>query len=173
MELNGMGKKLMNKNIIYEIKEGRGFIKEFVLSEGFYINGQLNGKGKKYNIVGQLVFEGEYLNGKKHGIGKEYRYGILRFEGEYLYNYKRKGKQYYPDDKLEFEGEFLYSKKWNGKGYYYNEDISYELVNGSGKIKEYDEENNKLQLIFEGEYLKGKKMENVKNIMVILKEITN
>ena len=84
MELNGMGKKLMNKNIIYEIKEGRGFIKEFVLSEGFYINGQLNGKGKKYNIVGQLVFEGEYLNGKKHGIGKEYRYGILRFEGEYL-----------------------------------------------------------------------------------------
>jgi len=74
--LNGIkwnGKKIdENKNIIYEIKEGRGFIKEFALSkilefEGFYINGQLNGKGKEYNIVGQLVFEGEYFNGKSMG----------------------------------------------------------------------------------------------------------
>ena len=54
---------------------------------------------------------------------------------------------------MEYEGEFLYDRKWNGKGYDENGNIIYELVNGNGKVKEYD--NN--ILIFEGEYLNGKK----------------
>ena len=100
------------------------------------------------------MFEGEYLNGKPNGKGKEYYYdGKLCFEGEYLYDFKIKGK-FYTKETLEYEGEFLYNKKWNGKGYDENGNILYELINGNGKVKEYDEEG---QLKFEGEYLNGKK----------------
>ena len=53
-------------NIIYELKNGTGKVKE-------------------YDYNGQLKFEGEYLNGKRNGKGKEYYYnGNLKFEGEYL-----------------------------------------------------------------------------------------
>ena len=55
---------------------------------------------------------------------------------------------------MEYEGEFRRGKKWNGKGYDENGNIIYELVNGSGKVKEYD---CKDRLRFEGEYLNGKK----------------
>jgi len=77
----------------------------------------------------------------------------LQFEGEYLYFYKIKGK-FYVNDKLEYEGEFLYDKKWNGKGYDENGNIIYELINGNGKVKEYNYEG---KLVFEGEYLNGKR----------------
>ena len=99
-------------------------------------------------------YEGEYLNGERNGKGKEYyKNGDLEFEGEYLYGYKLKGK-YYIDDYLEYEGEFLYNKKYNGKGYDENGNIIYELINGNGKVKEY---NYKGELEFEGEYLNGKR----------------
>ena len=38
-------------------------------------------------------------------------------------------------------------KKWNGKGYDKNGNIKYELKNGTGKIKEYDNDG---KLLFEG-----------------------
>ena len=53
------------KNIIYELKNGKGLVKE-------------------YDYLGKLKFEGEYLNGLKNGKGKEYYNGKLEFEGEYL-----------------------------------------------------------------------------------------
>ena len=55
---------------------------------------------------------------------------------------------------MEFEGEFLFNKKWNGKGYDENGNIIYELINGNCKVKEYDYDG---YLIFEGEYLNGKR----------------
>ena len=75
---------------------------------------------------------------------------------------------------LEYEGEYLYDKKWNGKGYDENGNIIYELINGTGKVKEYDENGNIIyelnkendnvkgynflgELEFEGEYLNGKR----------------
>ena len=30
-------------------------------------------------------------------------------------------------------------KKWNGKGYDENGNVIYELINGNGKVKEYNE----------------------------------
>jgi len=48
----------------------------------------------------------------------------------------------------------LLKRKWNGIGKDENGNITYELTNGNGKIKEY---NDKGILIFEGEYLNGKK----------------
>ena len=56
---------------------------------------------------------------------------------------------------MEYEGEFLYDKKWNGKGYDENGNIIYELMNGNGKVKEFNSINGELE--FEGEYLNGKK----------------
>ena len=45
-------------------------------------------------------------------------------------------------------------KKWNGKMYNIDGRLDFELYNGNGKIKLYDEIGN---LIFEGEYLNGQK----------------
>ena len=55
---------------------------------------------------------------------------------------------------MEYEGEFRYNRKFNGKGYDTSGNIIYELINGKGKVKEYDD-NGKLE--FEGEYLNGKR----------------
>ena len=57
-------------NIIYELKNGTGKVKE-------------------YNYYGYLEFEGEYLNGLRNGKGKEYKYGELIFEGEYLNGFRK------------------------------------------------------------------------------------
>ena len=68
-----------------------------------------------------------------------------------MFGYKTKGKEYYINDgKLEFEGEYLFDKKYNGKGYDHDGNIIYELLNGKGKVKEYDFDGNPK---FEGEYL--------------------
>ena len=158
LKWNGKGYDALN-NIIYELKDGKGIIKEYdekniLKFKGEYLNGKINGKGKEYYYNGELLFEGDYLNGQRNGKGKKYDWDKLKFEGEYLYDYKLKGK-FYMNGILEYEGEYLYNKKWNGKGYDENGNIIYELINGNGKVKEYNDYNDKL--IFEGEYLNGKR----------------
>ena len=82
--------------IIYELKNGKGKIKEYddngkIKFEGDYFNGERNGKGKEYDFYnGKLTFEGEYINGLRNGKGKEYWKNKLTFEGEYL-NGRRNG----------------------------------------------------------------------------------
>jgi len=109
----------------FEIKEGKGNIKEYDYFEGI------------------LVFEGEYLNGDKNGKGKEYY--------EYL-NGERNGygKEYYFSNKLLFEGEYVKGKIWNGKGYNIDGIVEFEIKEGKGDIKKYDYIEGKLN--FEGEY---------------------
>ena len=65
-----------------------------------------------------------------------------------------KGKNYL-DEKLEYEGYYLYNKKYDGKGYDKNGNIIYELIKGTGKVKEYDYISKRLE--FDGEYLNGEK----------------
>ena len=65
-----------------------------------------------------------------------------------------KGKEY-DCDQLIFEGEYFYGRKWNGKGYDKKGNILYELKNGKGYIKEYEEDEN--YLLFEGEYINGER----------------
>ena len=55
---------------------------------------------------------------------------------------------------MEYEGEFLFDRKYNGKGYDENGNVIYELINGNGKVKEYNVFG---KLEFEGEYLNGKR----------------
>ena len=97
---NGNGYNI-NGNTKFEIKDGKGNIKEYnyydgkLRFEGEYLNGERNGKGKEFNYITKLEFEGEYLKGKRNGLGKEY----------------------YKNDKLKFEGDYLNGNKWNGNGY--------------------------------------------------------
>ena len=56
---------------------------------------------------------------------------------------------------MEYEGEYLYNRKYNGIGYDENGNIIYKLLNGNGNVKEYYDNDGKL--LFEGEYLNGKR----------------
>ena len=76
-----------NGNVIYELHNGNGMVKEYdcledLVFEGEYNKGKRNGKGKEYKY-GQLCYEGEYNKGKRNGKGKEYKNGQLCYMGEY------------------------------------------------------------------------------------------
>ena len=71
---------------------------------------------------------------------------------------------------MEYEGDFLYNKKWNGKGYDENGNVISELINGNGKGKEYDKYG---QLLYEGEYLNGKRHGKGKEYLFIIKIMVN
>ena len=133
---NGKGYD-QNNNIVYELKNGKGYVIE-------------------YNDEGDLEFEGDYLNGKNHGKGKVfYCNGKLEFEIEFLNGkINGKGKEYYADNNIMFEGEYFNGFRYNGKGYDKNNNVVYELKNGKGYAIEYNEY---YKLIFEGEYLYGKR----------------
>ena len=180
LKWNGYGYAPFN-NIIYELKDGKGFVKEYdnhtnaLIFEGEYLLGKRHGKGKEYDEFGKLIFEGNFLNGQRNGKGVEYkgkdfikyigeyingkksgqgkfRYSNkLSFEGEFLYDFVLKGKLFFKG-KLEYEGEFYYNNKLTGKGYDKNGNIIYELVNGTGKTRDFDEEG---RLTFKGEILNG------------------
>ena len=156
------GKGLKDNKLIYEIKDGKGIFRKYfkksnyLLLEGEYINGELNGKCKEYFNSGNLIFEGEYKYGKKWN-GKGYDIdGNIIYE---LNNGKSKGYikllnflDYHMF--LKYEGEILNGDK-NGyfKEYDFLGNIFFEgeYKNGkkNGKGKEYYSNN----LIFEGEYL--------------------
>ena len=167
------------KNILYELKNGKGFVKEYfdrkIQFEGEYLYGLRNGKGKELNF-----YEGNFLNGYKHGKGiRQYsflhsyekfegeflydcrirgklfdRKGKLKFEGEFLNNRRYKGKEYIAG-RLEFEGEYLNGEKWQGKGYDAKGNIIYELNEGKGSIVYYYC-NGDIKFEGEGYFLNGK-----------------
>ena len=98
----------------YIIYEANGNGKEYnkndkLIYEGEYLNGERNGKGKKYYFMGYFIeFEGEYLNGKRNDKGKEYDdfSGYLKYDCEYSDDKRNgKGKEYERNGKLIFEAE--------------------------------------------------------------------
>ena len=144
------------------------------LYEGEFLNGKRNGHGKLFDEeYGKLVYEGEFLNGKFNGKGKLYILDFLIFEGEFLNGMPTIGKGYYPlgkesliiekdgkakeffeNGKLKFEGEYQNGIKWNGTGYDIKGNISYEIKNGKGYIKNYNEVG---KVMIEGNYLSNGK----------------
>ena len=152
------------------------YFDNLLIYEGEFLNGKKHGKGIRYSGKDKIQFEGEYFNGKewigtRHNyngkiinieIGKEYGpLGDLIFDGKYI-NGKRngKGKEYHRNGKIIFEGEYKNDLRWNGKGYDDKGKVVYELIDGNGKVKEYGGDFGRL--IFEGEYLNGKKHGNGK-----------
>ena len=156
---------------------------EQLIFDGEYFNNKKwNGKVKEYNDSDSILFEGEYLNGEKNGIGREYKENKLIYKGEYSFGEKHgKGKEYYDNCKLKFEGEYQYGLRWNGNMYNYNNEFLFKLVNGNGIGKEYNfcgeleyegefregeriglgKEYNQDEIIFEGEFLNGKRWNGI------------
>ena len=149
---NGKGKEYEDHQLIFE---GEYLNRNRLIGEKYDINNNII-YGKEYNN-NMLVYEGEYLNGKRNGEGKEYNYnGFIKYEGQYKNGLKNgKGKEY--DDKycnLIFEGDYLNGIKYNGIIYdYENINNEYEIKDGKGFIREYD---NSGELKYEGEYFNGK-----------------
>ena len=180
---NGKGKEFNREyTLIYEgeylngQRNGKG--KEYnkfgeLIYEGEYLKGKRNGKGKEFDSEVILIFEGEYLKGERTGQGKNYDInGKLIYEGEYLNGERNgKGKEYDDNGKLIFEGEFV-----NGQAikYYDYNDLMDDFLKLHKVSKIYDSNNNKINslnnksgyyklcdshdiLIFEGEYINGKR----------------
>jgi antitoxin component YwqK of YwqJK toxin-antitoxin module len=157
---NGIKYNKIKKNIICDIKDGKGSIKEYndnnkLIFEGEYLKGK-KWKGKEYDYNGILIFEGEYFKGKRNGKGKEYYYGgKVIFEGEYLKGKRNgKGKEYDDEGKFIVEGEYRNGRMIKGKEYNYSDGkliFEGEYFNGGkhGKAIDYDDEGN---IIFKKEY---------------------
>jgi len=99
---------------------------------GKYI--ELNGdRGKEYlNEDNILIFEGHYKNLKRNGQGKEI----------------------YKNGNIQFEGEYKEGKRWNGKTYNFAGIEEFEIINGTGNIREYNIYGIK---IYEGDIVNGVK----------------
>ena len=84
--------------------------------EGQNSYGVIKGKIKGLYYNDKILINNEYLYAKKIGKGKFYNIdGNLEFEGEYLYNHKRKGKEYYKDGNLRFEENIYLIRNGVGK----------------------------------------------------------
>ena len=165
------GKEYNNDNIVTnELKEGREKNGENIFDfdysgrleyeyEGTFINGEKNGIGEERCCETNVIYFGEFKDGERNGKGKEYYENNknLIFEGEYISNYRLKGKEYL-HGKLEYEGEYLLNKKWNGIGFNENGNKIYQIINGNGKVLEYNPNGH---LIFEGEYSNGFKLKGI------------
>ena len=124
---NGKG-YTRNGNILYELKDGSGLVKE-------------------YNIKDSIIFEGHYKNGEKNGRGIEHsaKYKNIIFIGEYYNGLRWNGKvfdengnivlelqngkgiyQYYKNNKLSIKGEYL-NGKLNGINYIYDDNGNLEI----------------------------------------------
>ena len=112
----------IENNNIYELKEGKGYVKEYdetngsLLFKGNYLNGKRSGKGKEFDSDGKLIFEGEYLNGERNGFGEEYdRDGNIIFKGEYFEDERNgSGVEYDNKGNIIFEGTYFDGKIWDG-----------------------------------------------------------
>ena len=128
------GKKIRIFNII-KYKRSK-----YLVFEGEYKNGGINGIGKEYNTDGKIIYEGEYRNGERHGIGKDFDYTFFfrMFKGEYKNDERFKGKEYI-EGKIIYDGEYKNNEK-NDKGIiYYNKGdprikIPYSYGNFEGEI---------------------------------------
>jgi len=161
--------------LIYELKEGTGFVIEFYSnvmifqSEVEYIRGEKNGI-EKINLMetyrstldleeefklkkGPIISEAEYKNGVLNGISKEYRYsGTLKSEIEYINGVKIKGKEFDSHGNLIFDGEYLYGDKLKGK-FYINRKLEYEgefLLDKKWSGKGYDKYGNVIYELING-----------------------
>ena len=160
------------------IKKGKGYENGKLIYEGEKDENNLNnGKGVEY-YEGEKTFEGEFFEGNKwNGKGKEYKGNIdnkLIYEGTYFEGkrWNGKGEEYDDDRKLIYKGSYFEGKRWNGEGKEYEDDKEGLIYEGSyfegkrwnGKGKEYDNEG---ELIFNGEYIKGKKKRKNKEKIII------
>ena len=169
-----------NKEVYKKVKEYKNILEY----EGEYSYGKRNGKGKEYDINGNLIYEGDFCdgyrktnkvnednltslnseislkNGVKNGITKYYnRKGEIVYQAEYKNDIIISEEDECDNEHgLKFEGEFLNGKYWNGKFKEYENGYlkcEGEFINGRKIGKEYEYSG---KLIFEGEFFETKKV---------------
>jgi len=146
-------------NIAFELKEGKGFLKEYDESyrsffESEYLNGMRNGKGKEY-FLGKLAFKGKYKDGENWNRRQFGYFGDIKCYFKNGRKYTKDGKEF-EEDLLKvietiFEGENINGRKI-GKFYNYLEELIFEgeqLYDHMIKGKLYEDE----KLKYEGDYL--------------------
>ena len=139
---NGIGYNLEGDKI-FELKEGKGNVKE-------------------YDDSDKLEYEGEYLNGEKNGKGKLYQIGY-KYVGEFLNGEKIEGEEKDIDGEYLFKGKYHNGKMWEGKIIKIENSpfLQFEgkLLNGkiNGKGKELIKLVRNNEIIFSGKYLNGKR----------------
>ena len=118
---------------IYELKNGKGIIKEKESDEDF-------------------IFKGEYLNGEKNGKGKCFFVDLLYFDGEYLNGKKWNGKGYFNNKSYELRDGKVSIKEYDENNIL---KLSFQYLNGerTGRWLLYNDVGN---LIFDGELLNDK-----------------
>jgi antitoxin component YwqK of YwqJK toxin-antitoxin module len=156
-EYNIHGIKTYEGDIVNGIKEGFGkdFSQGKIEYEGIFKNGKREVEGVEYYSNGRKEYEGGYLGGERNGKGKEYDFDDnLKYDGDYSVGFwNGQGKEYH-SGKLVFSGYFKWGKRWNGIGYDNYGNKIYELKNGCGIVKEYNEDG---ILLYDGEYKNGVK----------------
>jgi len=114
------------------------------------LNGLRNGKGKEYNIKGNLIFDGEYLNGNKVKSAKKYNDNNIEKK---LNNTE---SNLYKKEELESLGYYFLNEEENEEDNIYNNNE--ELLIEPKYLKENIEYNKERDSNFEGEYLYGHKL---------------
>ena len=188
--------KFIRKNQSYYIgqwlndyEHGKGTIfseihssNDYILYEGDFSNGKLNGYGKCAYDNGNYYI-GQFSNNLRHGKGTLfYKNNSIKYEGDFIkdlaegngkyiwedgdyyigqfYNNLRHGKgtEYYKNDKEKYIGDFI-KNKYEGNGKYIWENGNYYIgqwVNGlkHGKGIIYSNDN---QIIYEGNFVNDKR----------------
>ena len=150
----GIGYDETGREIILELKDGKGCSKKFWeddynFYEGEYLNGERHGKGKDTVKYGSITFEGEYVNGKRWTGKAHDKKGNIYFE---LKDGKGIKKQIYLSliDIAQFEYEYFNGEKNGiGRGYIMKE---VDKTNSEFDCRFEEKKLIKEKLIFEGEY---------------------
>ena len=130
---------------------------EGILYIGLFKNGNLNGKGIRFQKKNNLLYKGDFINNLREGEGIEIGNGG-KYEGSFE-NDKRSGKgKIYFDSGDYYEGDFS-DNKFNGKGHFiwkkngheYIGDYLNGIIHGNGLYKW-----NKDQY-YKGQYINGVK----------------
>ncbi|MEK3688266.1 toxin-antitoxin system YwqK family antitoxin [Paenibacillus sp. FSL R10-2736] len=135
------------------------------LSEGIYVNGELDGKGKTYHENGTLKSQGTFKNGKLNGEGKTYySNGELETEGQYKDGaLTGKAKTYHENGNPDADGNFEDGRPMGKiRLYHENGNLAFEGSFDEGILKPYGiygkgklyHENG--EVMYEGEFKAGK-----------------
>lgn len=115
-EMNGYGRK-------WFLDTGNSNVYKM---EATYINGVLDGAGKKYYPNGKLYFDGIYKDGKAISGSMYFINGSLQYEGKWNGNdYNGKGKLYWKEGNLRYDGSWTDNKR-DGYGTSFREDGTLE-----------------------------------------------
>lgn len=114
---DGKGKKMTEGNFLNKKKEGKWITYhqggKNIMSEEYYVNGELHGLKKVFYPDGKMSEEINYQNGIQNGYSYQYAENGVKLREEFYVNGAQHGKAVYRDGsgKVVSEGEYDNGKK--------------------------------------------------------------